>query len=191
MDISKAIASPELGYVEFDYTPTAWDFHFNGKFVYGKPSDLIHVTFEEQTFYLDEMRFHTPSEHKIKGEPYDGEIQLIHRNDRGEKMAISILFWEGSRLASFDLLKTKIPRKVGSRNHLVGFDLRTLLPRKKQYYRYSGSFTNPPCKEGLTWVVMRQAIQLSGHQIDQLTLAQGKNNRPTQKLGSRVPLRSR
>ncbi|SMF82558.1 carbonic anhydrase family protein [Pseudobacteriovorax antillogorgiicola] len=191
IDIGRTIASPELRYLEFDYDPTGLEIMLQNQIVRAKPVDLIRVRFEEQTYFLDEIRFHTPSEHRIKGEPHDGEIQLIHRNERGEILAVSILVWEGSRLPAFDVIKAKIPRKEGSKKILVGFDIRNLLPKKRRYFRYSGSMTTPPCQEGVTWVIFQSAIQLSGHQIDQLTLAQGKNNRPPQPLGNRIPLRSR
>lgn len=180
-----------MGYAEFNYSPSAWNFHFNGNYLYGKSSDLQEIKFEGQVYYLEDIRFHTPSEHRLNGEPHDAEIQFIHKNSRGEYLAVAVMVWEGSRLPAFDAVKERLPRKAGMSKYLVGFDLRKLLPKKNRYYRYAGSLTSPPCSEGVTWLVLQQGIQLSGHQIDQLSLAQGKNNRPLQKIGSRVPLRNR
>ena len=191
IDIGRTISSPELRKIQFDYDPTSFEMLFDGNMVSAKPSDIIRIKFEGQTYFLEQVYFHTPSEHRIQGEPTDGEIQLIHRNDRGERLAVSILIWEGSRLPAFDVMMGKIPRKVGTKKILVGWDLRNFLPKKRKYFRYSGSMTFPPCEEGVTWVVFQDSIQFSGHQLDQLSIAHGKNNRPVQSLGNRIPLRSR
>ena len=44
-----------------------------------------------------------------------------------------------------------------------------MLPTEKEYYRFDGSLTTPPCSEGVKWHIMEQTLELSAEQIAQFT----------------------
>lgn len=76
-------------------------------------------------------------------------------------------------------------------------DVSRLLPNTDEYMTYSGSLTQPSCNEGVRWIVMNKALQISRLQLSLLRkLMQGdafnpkaslsNNYRPLQPLNNRV-----
>jgi carbonic anhydrase len=58
-----------------------------------------------------------------------------------------------------------------------------LLPTERSYYYYRGSFTSPPCTEGVDWIVFRAYRTVSMRTL--LTFPFKSNFRPPQPLGDR------
>ena len=56
------------------------------------------------------------------------------------------------------------------------FDIRTVLPEKKDFYTYKGSLTTPPCTENVQWIILKNPLELS---LDEVI-----------KLGSNMPLKN-
>lgn len=54
------------------------------------------------------------------------------------------------------------------------------------YFSYYGSETQPPCREGVTWLVLKTPLQLRGPDLDALVQAQGATARPTQEMHGRI-----
>ena len=38
----------------------------------------------------------------------------------------------------------------------------------RDYFRYNGSLTDPPCSENVTWFVLQKPVEVPGHLIDRL-----------------------
>ncbi|NMV28476.1 carbonic anhydrase family protein, partial [Vibrio parahaemolyticus] len=70
----------------------------------------------------------------------------------------------------------------------VPFDADALIPSDKDYYRFNGSLTTPPCSEGVRWFVMKEAQTISPEQIKSFSEVMRKNNRPIQPLNARMVL---
>jgi hypothetical protein len=78
---------------------------------------------------------------------------------------------------------------IEDREHLI--NPTTLLPKNLTYYRYFGSYTTPPCHEGVIWAVMHDPIEVSTEQIRRFRALVGHDNaRPTQPLHKRFVLES-
>ena len=63
-----------------------------------------------------------------------------------------------------------------------------LLPKNRDYYRFNGSLTTPPCTEGVRWFVFKEPVEMSQEQLNIFSQIMGKNNRPTQPINARKVL---
>ena len=64
-----------------------------------------------------------------------------------------------------------------------------LLHANRDYYRYEGSLTTPPCSEGVRWFVLKRPAKASAEQLALVQQVLGHpNNRPVQPVGARAIL---
>lgn len=152
------------------------------------------IVFDEDLYLLEQFHFHVPSEHTIDQKHYPMELHLVHHNDRHEVAVVAVFMEEGKHNPFFETFLEHAPAKVGEimddHNHTV--NPMHLLPERRSYYRYSGSFTTPPCSEGVIWAVMQDPIEVSAEQIQKFRALVGghDNARPPQPLHKRFVLES-
>lgn len=143
---------------------------------------------DNEKFTLMQFHFHAPSENRIAGKSYPLEAHFVHANDNGELAVIAVMLEVGAENPALNALLAAVPEeqdKVASLATTV--DLSPLYPAQKQYYRFSGSLTTPPCTEGLRWLVMKHPVTLSEAQLKQFQhRLKHANNRPLQPLHGRV-----
>ena len=145
-----------------------------------------------KTFELKQFHFHSPSEHTLNGKIFPMEMHLVHADKDGNLAVVSVLM---SEAPADNLILSKLwaqmPAKAGDKNSLQAkVNVMDLLPKSKDYYRYSGSLTTPPCSEGVRWYVMKQPTSVSKAQIDAFRKAVGTaNNRPPQPINARTVLK--
>ena len=60
-----------------------------------------------------------------------------------------------------------------------------LIPSDHRYFTYRGSFTTPPCTEGIQWIVMKSPIVIRPEVLTAFKRAIGRNNRPIQNHNDR------
>ena len=141
------------------------------------------------------MHIHTPSEHQFNGKSYDAEIHWVHAHEVNGEINYAVIGYmfdveEGDANGSFDLiaelLKTynaqspdKYDPSVESDNQDASdsanddffkypmvdvgafFDQVDLV----NFYHYTGSFTTPPCTEGVQFYIMKQIQPLTDKQL--------------------------
>jgi carbonic anhydrase len=79
-----------------------------------------------------------------------------------------------------------MPKSEGPEVKASGqFDPALFFPKSRDFFRYMGSLTTPPCSEGLTWTVFRDPIEASSDQIRQFVSLFSNNARPVQRKGRR------
>ncbi|MBF0441104.1 MAG: carbonic anhydrase family protein [Oligoflexales bacterium] len=190
IDIKKVVTSPELKPVTFSYFPGVYTIENKGYTFSLRASGGPYITVDGGRYDLEEIVFHSPSEHKINSTPFDMEIQLMHINNKLQKLNISVFVREGSFNKAIEDIWKVLGIKKGIKRQVAGFDPKLLLPRKRSYLTYPGSETIPPCSEGIQWVVFEDHIQFSSRQIDEFEAIYGNNSRPVQESFARIPLRS-
>ena len=64
------------------------------------------------------------------------------------------------------LFNNTITYVVGDKVAIQSFKLKTLLPENtREFYRYQGSLTTPPCFETVQWTVFKDTITMSESQV--------------------------
>ena len=149
------------------------------------PGSFLH--FGDHVYALEQFHVHVPSEHTIDGRHADMEIHLVHRAASGEVAVVAVLVNRGTETS----IRTPLYKELPSTPDEVVEVTNTaaspadLLPTDHSYFTYMGSFTTPPCTEGVRWIVMSSPIRIHPEALAEHRRAIGKNNRPLQPLHKR------
>lgn len=151
-----------------------------------EPGDSI--SYKNDIYFLKQIHFHEPAEHKINGIIYPIEIHLVHISKSGNFAVLGVLGQEGTESQLFEFLESFLPIKTGETKSIhKKIDLSSLFLEKKSYYSYEGSLTTPPCTEGVQWIVFQQPIVLSIEEVLKLRENMPHNNyRNEQPLNNRI-----
>jgi carbonic anhydrase len=148
------------------------------------------IGLDKKAFQLKYLQFHAPSENKINGKAFPLEAHFVHMDNKGSMVILAVMFNEGEENKALSKLWLQIPKEPGPATKLKArIRAEELWPIKRQYYRFNGSITTPPCTEGVKWVVLKAPVSISKSQISQFkeTLKED-NNRPIQALNGRMVL---
>jgi len=148
------------------------------------------IDIDGQSFELKQFHFHAPSENHINGSSSPLEVHYVHANDKGQLAVVAVMFKEGNENKPLKGAWLGMPKIAGDKvSYHSNFNAKYLLPDNKDYYRFNGSLTTPPCSEGVRWLVMKDSLEASKQQIEKFTQLIGHdNNRPIQPLNARVLL---
>ena len=146
------------------------------------------MTVEGKTYNLLQFHFHALSEHTVGGEYYAGEMHLVHQSDDGEYAVVGVLLTEGEENAAYAPVWDNLPTEEGELETIEGVTVNAadLLPADQAYYRYAGSFTTPPCTEGVKWFVISNPAMLSTAQMDAFEAIYDHNYRPVLPFNART-----
>lgn len=145
------------------------------------------INYNNETFFLKQIHFHEPSEHKVNGVVYPIEMHLVHVSKGGEITVLGILGEEGEGSLLFEFFESFLPIKEGAFKEInQHVDLSSLLLNDKEYYSYQGSLTTPPCSENVNWVVFKEPIILSVDEVLKL-----RSNMPINNYRNEQPLNGR
>lgn len=150
-----------------------------------------------KNYTLQQMHWHTPSEHMLDGAKQDAELHLVHRSIDGSIAVIGILF----EIGRADPILAKVQKYLATlayeeqKKQVLGeiplgvFKAWRLRRNTRKYYRYVGSLTTPPCSENVLWHVFGKVRSISKEQIEALraplTYSCKTNSRPVQPLNGR------
>lgn len=186
IDIRDGIAV-DLEPVQFDYRATSFRVIDNGHTVQVNVSPGNFISFAGKRWELAQFHFHRPSEERIDGRQFDMVAHLVHKDVEGRLAVVAVLLERGSAQPIVQTVWNNLPLEKGEEVAASGvMDLNHLLPPDRRYYTYMGSLTTPPCSEGVTWVVLRQPVQLSQGQIDIFSRLYPMNARPVQSASGRL-----
>ncbi|XP_055350535.1 carbonic anhydrase 7-like [Paramacrobiotus metropolitanus] len=141
---------------------------------------------ENGKYYFRQFHYHWGSndsygsEHAINGRRFPIELHLVHVRNASDsspyKVAVVGIFADVvddnvNRTEEQEKLQeirsmveaAQSVRESGSTKqvYVPGFTLLKFLPKKRQFFRYYGSLTTPPCTQLIQWTVMANPIKIS------------------------------
>ncbi len=148
------------------------------------------VEIDGRKFTLLQFHFHSPSENLIEGRSFPMEAHFVYQDKDGNLAVVALLFEYGEKNPLIEKLWKKMPEKVGKNKITFTCKPHNLLPKNKDYYRFNGSLTTPPCTEGVRWIVLKEYATVSKEQVERFKKVMGMpNNRPVQPVNARVILK--
>lgn len=192
VDVETFALNRKLLPLRFDYKDTELTLRNNGRSISAEVARGNDVSMDGESYALVRIDFHSPSEHKIQGRPYDFETQLVHENAEGRTLVVSVFYERAGHTEKNQALARlwdKLPKAGDPASDPIAINVATFLPPHRSYYKYLGSLTTPPCTEGVQWVLFREPETLSEKQEDLFMTALDHSNgnpvRPVQKLNGR------
>lgn len=175
--------SADLPVLELTYQPTLAKILNNGHTIEVDFNLLVNkLSIGNHDYLLQQIHFHTPSEHHLNGQEFPLEAHFVHRDSQGNLAVVAVLFDLGPLNPSLDSLWALLPEEPGLQKDLTSpLDPASLIPASRDYFRYSGSLTTPPCSEGVLWIVLKNHFTATDQEIAKFAhLVHGHNNRSVQ-----------
>lgn len=177
---------PAIG---FDYNTAPKEILNNGHTVQVNVENGSSIIIDNKQYKLIQFHFHTPSENHIAGHSFPLEAHFVHASADGHLAVVAVMFEEGKENTQLAKFWKEMPMKAGERHNIHGDtkEINHILPQEREYYRFNGSLTTPPCTEGVKWMVMKHPMSISKAQVEKFMHAvHGPDNRPVQPLNARV-----
>jgi len=182
----------DLKPIQIDYKDVSLDVINNGHTIKVGYAEGSTIKIDGQTFNLLQFHFHTPSENQIEGKSFPMEAHLVHADKDGNLAVIGVMFEDGKANSSIEEIWKLMPAEAGKTNTAadVRVNVMNMLPKDKDYYRFNGSLTTPPCTEGVRWFVMKNHVSASKEQIEKYGHTMHHDtNRPVQPVNARPVLK--
>ncbi len=191
VNLSAAIPASS-GIIEVDYKPTTLRVVNNGHTIQCNTDPGSSMTLDGDNFRLLQFHFHHPSEHAMDGRRFDMEAHFVHINDAGMLAVLGVFIEPGGENNLLAPVWQNMPREAGPERKVSSVTIEPvrLLPVNRQYFRYLGSLTTPPCSEKVIWSVFSQPVQASSTQVGEFAGLFDMNARPLQGLHRRLLLKN-
>jgi len=173
----------------FNYKTKSTNVINNGHTVQVNIASGSTVKIDGVLYELKQFHFHTPSENNINGRKYALEAHFVHATKDGSLAVVAVMFREGKENPILKKIWSKFPLKVNKAVsiNLTTKDIKSVMPSNKDYYKFMGSLTTPPCSENVKWNVFKKSMTISKEQVKQFFNTFGhSNNRPIQETNNRA-----
>jgi carbonic anhydrase len=177
----------DLEQITFDYHQSSFTEVDNGHTIQVTVGTGNFITVNNQTYELQQFHFHRPSEEKINGKGTEMVMHLVHKSVEGKLAVVAVLLERGKAHPLIQTVWNNLPlEKLESVSPTVVLDLMEALPAKRDYFTFMGSLSEPPCTEGVLYIVMKQVMQASPAQLALFSRMYPLNARPVQPGNGRV-----
>jgi len=161
----------------------------NGHTIQVNIGDGSTLTVGKDAYKLVQFHFHRPSEHLIGGKSFPMEVHFVHAAPSGALAVIGVMITAGKPNPVFQKIVSTMPAHEGPAVKAdAAINPNGLLPADRDYYRYPGSLTTPPCSETVEWLLLTDPIQVAAADITGFAKLYAMNARPVQKVNRRTLL---
>ncbi|MDQ7017117.1 MAG: carbonic anhydrase family protein [Gammaproteobacteria bacterium] len=142
------------------------------------------ITINSITYTLLQFHFHANSEHQDHGQYAPMEVHFVFANTSdpaATKYAVVGGFIDQGTSSNSELAKAlaaALPADGVIETTPIAISVANIISDGSAAYRYNGSFTTPPCTEGVEWTVLSQHLTLSAADIKTFTDHYSNNFRP-------------
>lgn len=180
----------DLPRIAFDYKPGGYQVVNNGHAVQVNYRPGSKITVDQMEFQLKQFHFHSPSENTVNGKSFPMEAHFVHADAKGNLAVVALMFEEGASNKLLEQVWPHVPKEENGKAGLATpVAAAELLHTDRDYYRYDGSLTTPPCSEGVRWFVLKHPVKANAEQLALVREVIGHaNNRPVQAVGARAIL---
>ncbi len=179
----------DLKPLDLNYTAGSSSIINNGHTIQVNVAEGNVLKIDGADYKLKQFHFHVPSENNINGKAYPLEAHFVHATDDGKLAVVAVMFEEGAENPVLAKAWKKVPSlKVGeeAKCGLSADEVKALMPENKDYYKFMGSLTTPPCSENVKWYVYKNTMTASKEQINTFfSTFSFPNNRPVQATNDR------
>lgn len=182
----------DLPPIGFHYAGKVTDLVNNGHTVQANYLPGSYIEIGGKKYELKQFHFHSPSENHVHGKSFPMEAHFVHAAKDGSLAVVAVLMESGKSNPALGKLWRFMPMHAGEHSEAKDeVKAEALLPENRDYYRFNGSLTTPPCTEGVLWLVMKQPVSASEDQVATFRKAMHDHpdNRPLQPLNARVILK--
>ncbi|KAI3683518.1 hypothetical protein L1987_84024 [Smallanthus sonchifolius] len=151
-----------------------------------------HIYINGTDYQLNQLHWHTPSEHTVNGRRYNLELHLVHQSTDGKIAVVGIMYKIGRPDSLLSLMKPyfkALASAKGVEMSVGSIDPREIKIGSRKYYRYIGSLTTPPCHQNVIWTIVKKVRTASREQLYAIHEAvhdyAEANARPVQPLNNR------
>ena len=177
----------DLDQIGFDYKPSSFNVIDNGHTVQVTLGAGNYITVQNRMYELVQFHFHRPSEERINGKGFEMVVHLVHKDVEGKFAVVSLLLERGKPQNTIQTVWNNLPLE---KHELVApailLDPGEMLPQRREYFTYMGSLTEPPCSEGVLWLVIKEPVQASAAQMALFSRLYPLNARPIQPTSGRI-----
>jgi carbonic anhydrase len=188
IDLAGAIPAT-VNRLSIQWKTLAPDLVNNGHTLQANVQEGSTLTIGQTVFDLKQFHFHAPSEHALNGKRSAMEAHFVHSAADGRLAVIGVLLAAGKRHPAFAELVRAAPRKEGEAKLRVPIDPHSFLPGTRDFYRYEGSLTTPPCSETVEWSVFDSMVEVAAADIETFKALYPMNARPLQAINRRFLLK--
>uniref|UniRef100_A0A565AM86 Alpha-carbonic anhydrase domain-containing protein n=1 Tax=Arabis nemorensis TaxID=586526 RepID=A0A565AM86_9BRAS len=189
------LLDPNLGYLRSNYLPSNATLKNRGHDIMLKFEGVNAgrgITINDTEYQLQQLHWHSPSEHTINGKRFFLEEHMVHESKDG-RITVVAFFYKLGRLDPFLFsLERQLKRITDtheSEEYVGVIDPIRVDFESKHYYRYIGSLTSPPCSENVIWTISKEMKTVTLKQLDLLRVSvhdqSNTNARPLQRKNER------
>ncbi len=177
----------DLEQVVFDYHPSTFSEVDTGRTIEVTVEGGNFISVGNETYELQTIHFHRPSEERINGRGTEMVMHLVHKGVGGRLAVVAVLLERGEQHRLIQTIWNNLPleKRIPVAPSIVINPL-DALPERRDYYTYMGSLTTPPCTEDVLYLVMKQKMQASPEQMALYSRLYPLNARPVQPTFGRI-----